>query len=86
MTIRKLFAITLATLTLGTSAGAFAQATEATPYRYGMNLDIAQVIAIDAPTNAQDQVVTTTMTYRDSSGRVQAVSYDQLNTNRANQN
>ncbi len=39
-------AITLATLTFGSSVGAFAQTASA--YQYGMNLDIAQVIAVEA--------------------------------------
>ncbi|MDF0734228.1 DUF2790 domain-containing protein [Pseudomonas entomophila] len=83
-TLRTLFAI--ATLTVGTSVTAFAQTTEATPYRYGMNLDIAQVIAVDAPAGAKGHASTATLTYRDSSGQVQKVSYIRPNTTAANQN
>ncbi|MDF9619940.1 DUF2790 domain-containing protein [Pseudomonas entomophila] len=79
MTLRKAFALTVTALTLGTSAGAFA--TEATPYRYGMELDIAQVVKVDAPATTQDA----TLTYRDSSGQLRAVSYMQP-TILANQN
>lgn len=43
MTIIK--AITIATLTFGSSVGAFAQT--ASPYQYGMDTDIAQVIAVE---------------------------------------
>ncbi|WDY57921.1 DUF2790 domain-containing protein [Pseudomonas sp. PSKL.D1] len=86
MTLRKAFALTVATLTLGASAGAFAQSTEATPYRYGMNLDIAKVISVDSPSSAQGQVNTATLTYRDSNGEVRRVSYSQPNTSLANQN
>lgn len=75
MTLRKAFAFTVTTLALGTSATAFA--TETTPYHYGMKLDIAQVIAVDAPANAQDDSHTATLTYRDSSGQLRAVSYAQ---------
>lgn len=83
MTLRKSFALTVTTLALGTSAGSFA--SEATPYHYGMDLDIAKVISIDAPTSAQGQASTATLTYRDSSGQLRAVSYVQP-TVLANQN
>ncbi|MBV4506351.1 DUF2790 domain-containing protein [Pseudomonas sp. BW13M1] len=83
MTLRKAFALTVTTLALGTSASSFA--SEATPYRYGMDLDIAKVISIDAPTSAQGQASTATLTYRDSSGQLRAVSYVQP-TVLANQN
>ncbi|MEA5672826.1 DUF2790 domain-containing protein [Pseudomonas sp. MH2] len=82
-TPRKAFAI--ATLTLGTTAGAFAQSIEATPYHYGMNLDIAQVIAVDAPNSTRSHASAATLTYRDSSGQVQKVSYIHPTT-AANQN
>lgn len=72
MTLRKAFALTATALTLGTSAGAFA--TEATPYHYGMDLDIAQVVKVDAPTSTQGHA---TLTYRDSNGQLRAVSYVQ---------
>ncbi|MFJ4067732.1 DUF2790 domain-containing protein [Pseudomonas sp. NPDC089996] len=81
MTISKVFAI--ATLTLGTSIGAFAQT--ATPYQYGMNLDIAQVIAVDDSVNATESSGTATLTYRDSDGKVHKVSYLRPATN-VNQN
>ena len=83
MTLRKAFALTVTTLALGTSAGSFASG--ATPYHYGMDLDIAKVISIDAPTSAQGQASTATLTYRDSSGQLRAVSYVQP-TVLANQN
>lgn len=83
MTLRKAFAVTVTTLALGTSVSSFAN--ETTPYRYGMDLDIAKVISIDAPTSAQGQASTATLTYRDSSGQLRAVSYEQP-TILANQN
>lgn len=76
-------AIAIASLTFGTSAGAFAQT--ASPYQYGTHLDIAQVIAIDAPANASGHTSTATLTYRDSDGKVQKVSYLRPTTS-ANQN
>jgi hypothetical protein len=48
MTLRTILALGVTTLAIGTSAGAFA--TEASAYRYGMNLDIAQVVTVEAPT------------------------------------
>lgn len=83
MTLRKAFAITVTTLILGTSVSTFA--SEATPYRYGMDLDIAKVVSVDAPVSAQGQTSTATLTYRDSSGQLRAVSYVQP-TVLANQN
>ncbi|RCL20845.1 hypothetical protein C6A77_23645 [Pseudomonas sp. AFG_SD02_1510_Pfu_092] len=71
MTFSK--AIAIATLTFGTSVSAFAQTVA--PYQYGMNLDIAQVIAVDAPGNATGHASTATLTYRDSDGKVQKISY-----------
>ncbi|MBV4491041.1 DUF2790 domain-containing protein [Pseudomonas oryzicola] len=76
-------AIAIASLTFGASFGAFAQ--PASPYQYGTHLDIAQVIAIDAPANASGHTSTATLTYRDSDGKVQKVSYLRPTTS-ANQN
>jgi len=81
MTFNKFLAA--ATLSLATSAGAFA--TEATPYHYGMDLDIAQVITVDTPAASQGHASRATLTYRDSSGQLRAVSYSQPTT-ASNQN
>ncbi|BBR54878.1 MULTISPECIES: DUF2790 domain-containing protein [Pseudomonas] len=81
MTFSK--ALAIATLTFGTSVGAFAQS--ATPYHYGMNLDIARVIAVDAPANTASYASTATLTYRDSHGKLQKISYLRPTTS-ANQN
>lgn len=77
MTIIKAIAIT--TLTFGSSVGAFAQT--ASPYQYGMNLDIA----VEASGHATDHADTATLTYRDSDGKVQKISYLRPATS-ANQN
>ncbi|GLO40220.1 DUF2790 domain-containing protein [Pseudomonas pudica] len=66
-------AITLATLTFGSSVGAFAQTASA--YQYGMNLDIAQVIAVEASSHTTGNAEIATLTYRDSDGKVQKISY-----------
>ncbi|MGB5956551.1 DUF2790 domain-containing protein [Pseudomonas sp.] len=79
MTLSKAFAI--ATLTFGTSMAAFAQ--PAIPYQYGMDLDITQVIALDAPASEDANIAI--LTYRDSAGNVQKVSYIRPNIS-ANQN
>ncbi|MNO09239.1 hypothetical protein D3C81_2322810 [compost metagenome] len=50
-----------------------------------MHLDIAQVIAVDAPANATGHASTATLTYRDSDGKLQKVSYLRPTTY-ANQN
>lgn len=83
MTLRTILALGVTTLAIGTSSGAFA--TEATAYRYGMNLDIAQVVTVETPTVTQGHTSTAILTYRDSNGQLQAVSYSQPNT-LANQN
>lgn len=66
-------AIAIATLTFGSSVVALAET--ASPYQYGMNLDIAQVIAVEASSHANGQADTATLTYRDSDGKVQKISY-----------
>ncbi|MGE7990763.1 DUF2790 domain-containing protein [Pseudomonas sp. NPDC089554] len=70
MTFSK--AIAIATLTLGTSVSVFAQSV--TPYQYGMDLDIDQVISVDTKATSS-HVNTATVTYRDSDGQVQKFSY-----------
>ncbi|MFJ4156489.1 DUF2790 domain-containing protein [Pseudomonas sp. NPDC089752] len=82
MTLRNVFALTLA---LGTSAGAFAK-SEATTYRYGMDLDIAEVIRLEPSASTQGHASTATMTYRDTTGQVRSVRYYQPDTAQANQN
>ncbi|MBP9956609.1 DUF2790 domain-containing protein [Geopseudomonas guangdongensis] len=54
------------------SAGRDAQATR---YTYGMTLDVAEVLAIDEAPHGRCELVPTEMTYRDSRGQVQSISY-----------
>lgn len=71
MTITKAFAIV--TLTLGANVGAFAQT--ATPYHYGMDLDIDKIVSVEAtPSNGGPNSIAT-LTYRDSHGEEQKLSY-----------
>lgn len=63
------------------STGAFAAEAsagndvQATQYTYGMDLDVAEVIAIQEAPHARCELVPTEMTYRDSQGQVKSVSY-----------
>nr|WP_134331603.1 DUF2790 domain-containing protein [Pseudomonas sp. HS-2] len=47
--------------------------------------DIAKVISIDVPNSSQCEVVTATMTYRNSAGDVEVLDYKQLSSACANQ-
>ncbi|RRV35191.1 DUF2790 domain-containing protein, partial [Pseudomonas sp. o96-267] len=57
-----------------------AHSAEATSYRYGQNLDIAKVISINVPNSSLCEVVTATMTYRNSAGDVEVLDYEQLSS------
>ncbi|MFJ3448723.1 DUF2790 domain-containing protein [Pseudomonas sichuanensis] len=83
MTLRTILALGVTTLAISTSGGAFA--TETSAYRYGMKLDIAQVVTVEAPSAIEGHTSTAILTYRDSNGQLQAVSYSQPTT-LANQN
>ncbi|MBH3341100.1 DUF2790 domain-containing protein [Pseudomonas mendocina] len=80
MKTRTLFANALTAIALSASLTTLAHSAEATPYHYGQNLDIAKVISIDAPNSAQCEVVTAQMTYRNSTGEVETLSYEQLSS------
>lgn len=47
----------------------------ATPYSYSMNLDVAEVIAMDEPDPAECRVVEAYMTFSTTGGSVQRISY-----------
>nr|WP_256581417.1 DUF2790 domain-containing protein [Pseudomonas sp. ZH-FAD] len=49
-------------------------------------MDIAKVISIDVPNSSQCEVVTATMTYRNSAGDVEVLDYEQLSSVCTNQN
>ncbi|MBP3061007.1 Protein of unknown function [Ectopseudomonas chengduensis] len=80
MKTRTLFANALTAIALSASLTTLAHSAEATPYHYGQNLDIAKVISIDVPNSAQCEVVTAQMTYRNSTGEVETLSYEQLSS------
>ncbi|KKJ00786.1 hypothetical protein PROH_05910 [Prochlorothrix hollandica PCC 9006 = CALU 1027] len=85
MKARTLFATALTAIALSASLTSLAHSAEATPYRYGQNLDIAKVISIDAPNSPQCEVVTATMTYRNSAGDVEVLDFEQLSSACASQ-
>ncbi len=66
------------------STGAFAadasaaDDVQATPYTYGMDLDVAEVLAVREAPHARCELVPTEMTYRDSQGQVKSISYTKL--------
>ncbi len=63
----------LAAFAADASAGRDAQATR---YTYGaVTLDVAEVLAIDQAPHGRCELVPTEMTYRDSRGQVQSISY-----------
>ncbi|VEE16906.1 DUF2790 domain-containing protein [Ectopseudomonas mendocina] len=78
MKTRTLFATALTAIALSASLTTPAHSAEATPYRYGQNLDITKVISIDVPNSPQCEVVTAQMTYRNSAGDVKVLDYEQL--------
>ena len=82
MKTRTLFAIALTALSLSS----LAHSAEATSYRYGQTLDIAKVISIEVPNSPQCEVVTAKMTYRNSTGEVEVLDYEQLSSVCTNQN
>ncbi|WP_192984835.1 DUF2790 domain-containing protein [Pseudomonas sp. EggHat1] len=85
MKARTLFATALTAIALSASLTSLAHSAEATTYRYGQNLDIAKVIYIDAPNSPQCEVVTATMTYRNSAGDVEVLDFEQLSSACASQ-
>ncbi|WP_305955984.1 DUF2790 domain-containing protein [Pseudomonas sp. AOB-7] len=73
------------TLTAWPSAGPRGN-TAATPYRCGLPLNIAMPIAIGVPASPWCEVVTAKMTYRNSAGEVEVLTYEQLSSICSNQN
>lgn len=71
----------LMTTTLACTAFAgFAQANEtsssqAVPYHYGMQLQVAKVISLTEPQTLECQVVTANMKYIDKSGKPAEITY-----------
>jgi len=87
MNIRLLFSVpALALIALSNPLHAADHVDAPESYHYGMHLDVAQVIAIDAPNPATCQVVDAQMTYRTSNGEVKRLSYAKMAEACAEQN
>jgi len=68
----------LAVITLSGSPLFAKENTEPPAYEYGMPLDIARAIRIEAPSSQVCEVVRAKMTYVDSQGQTRQVSFLQL--------
>ena len=78
--------IRLSLLTAALACTAFtglAQANDTTssnavPYKYGMPLQVAKVIALTEPATLECKVITAAMKYLDNNGRPEEISYRKL--------
>jgi hypothetical protein len=52
--------------------------SKATPYHYGMPLNIGKVVALTEPTTNECKVITADMKYIDTSGKPEEISYQKL--------
>jgi hypothetical protein len=52
--------------------------SQATPYHYGMPLNIAKVVALTEPSTLECKVITADMKYIDTSGKPEEISYRKL--------
>jgi hypothetical protein len=75
MKTRRMFASALAALALVTTSASFAEQPVSQQYRYGQQLDVAEVISLHEATSAGCSVVEAQMIYRDSTGELRSVTY-----------
>ncbi|MGE8182332.1 DUF2790 domain-containing protein [Pseudomonas mandelii] len=52
--------------------------SQATPYHYGMPLNIVKVVALTEPNTLECKVITADMKYIDTSGKPEEISYRKL--------
>lgn len=52
--------------------------SKATPYHYGMPLNVGKVVALTEPTTNECKVITADMKYIDTSGKPEEISYKKL--------
>ncbi|WP_411959678.1 DUF2790 domain-containing protein [Pseudomonas mandelii] len=52
--------------------------SQATPYHYGMQLNIGKVVALTEPNTLECKVITADMKYIDTSGKPEEISYRKL--------
>lgn len=74
MKTRQFVAGAFAALALISASASFA-AEQTQPYRYGQKLDVAEVISLQEADSANCGVVEAQMTYRDSTGALQSITY-----------
>lgn len=75
MKTRQLIASALAAFALVGASASFAEQPISQQYRYGQQLDVAEVISLQEATSANCSVVEAQMIYRDSTGELQSVTY-----------
>lgn len=75
MKARRMMASALAALALAGASASFANQPISQQYRYGQQLDVAEVISLQEASSATCSVVEAQMIYRDSSGELQSVTY-----------
>lgn len=76
MNVHDLSLVSLvAVVVLGSSPLLAEEDTDARPYTYGMPLDIARVVRIDEPQPAKCELVRATMTYVNTQGVSEAISF-----------
>ena len=75
MKIRQLIASALVAFALAGASASFAEQPVSQQYRYGQQLDVAEVISLQEATSAGCSVVEAQMIYRDSTGELQSVTY-----------
>ncbi|WP_274642954.1 DUF2790 domain-containing protein [Pseudomonas serbica] len=68
-------AVVIATISAFAHADQDSVHPPAIPYNYTMNLDVAEVIAMDEPDPADCRVVEAYMTYSTTEGSLQRISY-----------
>jgi hypothetical protein len=72
---RRMFASALAALALIATSASFAEQPISQQYRYGQQLDVAELISLREATSSNCGVVEAQMIYRDSTGELQSVTY-----------
>ncbi len=61
-----------------TSASTSTSTSNATPYHYGMTLNVGKVVSLTEPITNECKVVVADMKYIDTSGKPEEISYSKL--------
>ncbi len=75
MKTRQFVASALAALALVSASASFAEQPVSQQYRYGQQLDVAEVISLQEANSHNCGVVEAQMIYRDSTGELQSITY-----------